>query len=189
MSCLEIAEGVQALTDLQVMKKEIETENNSKNTIMRWAKEVNKTVMRCLYQSDPTERGCRKQMMKIWREIGLFEITEQRLADQTRIIRTNGWFSEVELDKIKRKFKEGENMVEPNIKQQNIYDEERPHEEVNVEVMKIENMHSRLQDQGLTDDEIRLIDKVTEQMKIAEAPSNIRNFERKRLKSKLNEVN
>ena len=25
-------------------------------------------------------------MMKIWREIGVFEVTEQRLADQTKVI-------------------------------------------------------------------------------------------------------
>lgn len=30
-------------------------------------------------------------MIKICRETGLFEIREQRLADQSRIMRTNGW--------------------------------------------------------------------------------------------------
>ena len=38
--------------------------------------------MRCFYQSNPTKRGYKKRMMKIWREIGVFEITEQRPADQ-----------------------------------------------------------------------------------------------------------
>ena len=38
--------------------------------------------------------------MKIWREIGLFEVTEQRLADQARVVRKNGWLSGVELDEI-----------------------------------------------------------------------------------------
>ena len=42
-------------------------------------------------------------MIAIWREIGTFEITEQRLADQARIIRTNEWLTEVELEKIRRK--------------------------------------------------------------------------------------
>ena len=54
-------------------------------------------------QSDNNRRGCQKRMIAIWREIGTFEITEQRLADQARIIRTNEWLTEVELEKIRRK--------------------------------------------------------------------------------------
>ena len=48
----------------------------------RWTKEENKLVMRCFYQNDPTRRGYQKRMIAIWREIGTFEITEQRLVDQ-----------------------------------------------------------------------------------------------------------
>ena len=33
----------------------------------RWRKEVNKLVMRCFYQSNPTRRAYRKQMIAIWR--------------------------------------------------------------------------------------------------------------------------
>ena len=39
-------------------------------------------------------------MIAIWREIGTFELTEQRLADQARVIRTDEWLTEVELEKI-----------------------------------------------------------------------------------------
>ena len=63
-------------------------------------------------------------MMKIWGEIGAFEVTEQRPADQTRVIRTNGWLSEVELDEIQRKIKEEENMKEPRIELQNTCDQQ-----------------------------------------------------------------
>ena len=42
-------------------------------------------------------------MIAIWREIGTSEITEQRLADQVRVIRTNGWLTDVELEEIRRK--------------------------------------------------------------------------------------
>ena len=55
----------------------------------RWTKEVNKLVMRCFYQSDPTRRGYQKRMIAIWREIGTFEITEQRLVYHARVIRIN----------------------------------------------------------------------------------------------------
>ena len=39
-------------------------------------------------------------MTAIWREIGTFELTEQRLVDQARVIRTDEWLTEVELEKI-----------------------------------------------------------------------------------------
>ena len=49
----------------------------------------------------------------------VFEVTEQGLADQTSVIRTNGWLSEKELDEIQRKIKEEENMEDPKIELQN----------------------------------------------------------------------
>ena len=42
-------------------------------------------------------------MIAIWRDIGNFEITEQRLVDQARVIRTNEWLTEVELEEIRTK--------------------------------------------------------------------------------------
>ena len=42
--------------------------------VRRRKKEENKLVMRCFYQSDPTRRRYRKQMIAIWREIGIFDI-------------------------------------------------------------------------------------------------------------------
>ena len=49
----------------------------------------------------------------------------------------------------------------------------------------IENLFNRLQDQGLTNDEIGLV----EQMKTDKAPPNLRNVERKQSKSKSDEIN
>ena len=118
-------------------------------------------------------------MMKIWREVGVFEVIEQRLADQTRVIRTNGWLSEVELDEIQRKIKEEENTEEPRIELKNICDQQRSQDEDNVELTNIENLFNSLQDQGLTNDEIRLEKEVAEQMKIDKAPPNLRNVGRK----------
>ena len=66
-------------------------------------------------------------------------------------------FFEVELDKIQRKSKEVENMEQPRIGMQRKYHEERPHEEVDVELMNTENVLNGLQHQGLTDDEITSI--------------------------------
>ena len=88
------------------MHVEREEERNLEVEMMvrrRWTKEVNKLMMRCFYQSDPTRRGYQKRMIAVWREIGTFEITEQRLVYQARVIRINEWLTEVELEEIRRK--------------------------------------------------------------------------------------
>ena len=133
----------------------MKAENVSENTRIRWTKEVNKIVVRYFYQSDPTKRGYRKQMMKIWREIGVFDVTKQRLADQTGVIRTNGWLSKAELDEIQRKIKEEENTEKLRTELQNTCDQQRlPQDADDVELKNIENLFKRLQDQGLMNDEI-----------------------------------
>ena len=94
-------------------------------------------------------------MMKIWREIGVFDITEQTLADQTRVIRTNGWLSKMELDEIQRKIKEEENREELRVELQNTCDQQRlPQDEDDSELTNIESLFNRLQDQGLMNDEL-----------------------------------
>ena len=72
---------------------------------LKWTKEVNRIVMRCFFKGEPSKRGYRKRMIGIWNEIGVFETSEQRLADQARAIRRNGWLSEVELEEIKRELR------------------------------------------------------------------------------------
>ena len=75
----------------------------------RWSKEVNKVVMECFYRSKPSDeegrpiRGYRQRMFRQWRLRGMFESTEQRVCDQARAIRKNGWLSELELEMIKWK--------------------------------------------------------------------------------------
>ena len=59
-------------------QKRWEAENNSANNRIRFTE----IVITCFQQSNLKKRGYRKQLIKVWRKIGLFEITEQRLADQ-----------------------------------------------------------------------------------------------------------
>ena len=42
-------------------------------------------------------------MYAIWKERQNLQITEQRLCDQARMIRVNGWLTELELDDTKRR--------------------------------------------------------------------------------------
>ena len=58
--------------------------------------------MKCYIKSNPGTRGYRKRMTAIWREIGEFEVSEQRLADQARAIKLNGWLSDIEIEELKR---------------------------------------------------------------------------------------
>ena len=85
--------------------------------MVRLPKKVNKPVKRCFYQSSPLRRGQQKQLIAVWREIETFEITEQRLVDQLRVIRTNEWLIDMELEEIKRKIltpRDGEENQEIN---------------------------------------------------------------------------
>ena len=73
------------------------------NQRMKWVKEVNKIVTECCIKSEPSKRKYRQQMKKIWDEIGVFPVTEQRLADQARQIRVNKWLTDTEIEEIDRR--------------------------------------------------------------------------------------
>ena len=78
----------------------------------------------------------------------------------------------MKLNEIYRKTKEGENIEELRIELQNTH-EKKSHEELDAELMNIENMLIGLQDQGLTDDEVGLIEKITAQMNTDRSPPNL----------------
>ena len=71
----------------------------AENRRMKWTKEVNKIVMKCYIKSDPSKRGYRKRMMEFWKVEGICDVTEQRLADQARQIKTNQWLSAIYRDR------------------------------------------------------------------------------------------
>ena len=60
-------------------------------------------MIRCFYQSNPTWRGNQKRLTAIWRCIGTFEITEERLVDQAWVTRRNEWLTEMEVKAIRKK--------------------------------------------------------------------------------------
>ena len=55
-------------------------------------------------------RGYRRRMHNIWNERQTLKVTEERLFDQARIIRNNGWLTQVELDDIKQRLSTHEEM-------------------------------------------------------------------------------
>ena len=81
---------------------------HQKTTRTGWSKKTNVAVMECYFLSKPFDeegkpiRGYRKRMDNIWKERQGLKVTEQRLCDQTRMIRMNGWVTELEMNVIKK---------------------------------------------------------------------------------------
>ena len=50
--------------------------------------------------------GYRKRTHVIWNEMGMFNVTEQRLVDHKNNILKRKWLSDLELDEIQRNIKE-----------------------------------------------------------------------------------
>ena len=73
------------------------------NQRMKWEKKANKIVTECWIKSEPSKRKYRQRMKKIWDEIRVFPVTEQRLADQTRQIRVNKWLRDTEIEEIDKR--------------------------------------------------------------------------------------
>ena len=77
--------------------------------------------MECFFRSKPFDddgkpiRGYRQRMMQEWKEHGVFEITEQRLCDQARAIRKNGWLSDLEHENIRRMIEAESEIVNKSI--------------------------------------------------------------------------
>ena len=51
-------------------------------------------------------------MKKTWDEIEVFPVTEQKLADQARQIRTNKWLTDIGIEEIRRKVEQESSKVE-----------------------------------------------------------------------------
>ena len=102
----------------------------------KWNKELNVAVMECYFLSNPINengrpvRGYRQRMHRIWRERGLFQISEQNLCDQARCIRKNEWLSPVEIEMIKRSVSEYEESEENVEEALNVHVENTPNMEV-----------------------------------------------------------
>ena len=131
-------------------------------------------------------------MLGIWKERGVFEVSEQRLADQARAIRTNGWLSEVELEQISRAVSLGEE----NEQNQNGMDENtqpEPEDNNNLSghfVYNIDEVTQRMERDGCNREKINVAREIMESMKNeSECPPNLRNVEKCRLRGKIAKVN
>lgn len=67
----------------------------------KWSVSDNRMVVYCYVKSRPERRGYRKRMHELWVENGMRNVSEQRLADQVRVIKKNEWFSAVEFEEMR----------------------------------------------------------------------------------------
>lgn len=128
-----------------------------------WGYRINKIVMECYDRSNLTKRGYRKRVFEIWEQSGEFETTEQRLVDQARHIRVNGWQSDLEMEEIQHGAEQSLNTAQETQHQANEVQEEIPTTQSEniapAEEMEEINHHlvgdERVIDEGaLSDDEV-----------------------------------
>ena len=82
ISCEGVAPSMHGLPDSVSAGRHQATDQTKER--MKWEKAVTKMVIECWVRSESTKRKYRQRMKKIWDEIGVFPVTEQRLADQAR---------------------------------------------------------------------------------------------------------
>ena len=118
---------------------------------MKWEKAVNKIVTARWLRSEHTKRKYRQRMKKMWDEIGIFPVTEQRLADQAREIRTNKWLTDIEIEEIERQLGRHDSTVEVQEDEQEIIkrnENEQPQlEEQRAQEVLVEQGHVSKQQQ------------------------------------------
>ena len=74
----------------------------------KWSYQENRIVMECFFRSNPKVIGYRKRMHNLWKDMGMFQITEQRLLDQKAQIMKKKWLTDLELEEIKRLIEDAE---------------------------------------------------------------------------------
>ena len=70
---------------------------------IKWTRQENKFVMKCYLLIEPEIRGNRKRMLILWLQMGMLQVSEQRLFDQTNTIRRNSWMTDLEIEEVERK--------------------------------------------------------------------------------------
>ena len=70
--------------------------------------------MECYFRSKSKINGYRQRMHAIWRDKGMFNITEQRLVDQQSQIRKKQRLTKLELEEIQRRIEDEPHSHVPN---------------------------------------------------------------------------
>ena len=183
---------------------------NRRRERINW-RPFNKVVMECYYEGEPDRRGFMKRMKRNWDDRGLFEVSAQRLLDQVRVIKTNEYFSKVEVEEIRRKVEnrnneevqvseeQDSNLSEQRINTENVEtsEEERPgqledeNEPTQGETEIATSEFDILTDSELTEEQLEMIKIICELFKKKEKITNVsfRKADRKKLREITSNVN
>ena len=85
------------------------TTADRRTTRRKWSQAENRVVIQCYYRIEYGRNGYRKRMHVIWNEMGMFNVTEQRLVDQKNNVFKRKRLSDLELEEIQRNIEDIEN--------------------------------------------------------------------------------
>ena len=140
----------------------------------KWTRIENEVAMESYLRIEPEKRGYRKRLADLWRQNDMVEISEQRLMNQIRQIKKKGWFSQLEIERIKRRIMDNgectecDGNMEVNIGTDEKM-EERNHQYDNNPTLNVESDHQveerttgneRLEDQLLSESAKAIIEKL-----------------------------
>ena len=160
-----------------------------------WSSELNKIAMRCFYSSDWKRKGYGNRMLAKWNEIGLFECSAGNLIDRCRVIKSNGYLSEIELEEIKREVLMEDIDVDKQPEVENEPDEERqPDAENELDVERQPGVEKRPDMEKERDEQeetpLDRIEELTVSQQVEELITAVRHQERSyRLKEDIDEEN
>ena len=70
---------------------------------IKWTRQENKFVMKYYLLIEPEIRGNRKRMLSLWLQMGMLQVSEQRLVNQANTIRRNSWMTDLQVEDLERK--------------------------------------------------------------------------------------
>lgn len=104
----------------------------------QWSRVDNIMVMKCYFKSSPERYGYMSRMHQLWRAEGGYDVSEQRIVDQARVIRRNGLLSALEMEEIKRKIDQREDNDGMNQTEERLELEENVENEIAVQIIETE---------------------------------------------------
>ena len=132
-------------------------------------------------------------MKQIWDEKGVFQASEQRIVDQARMIRVNGWLTDIEIEEIRRMNEAVEDQEDEREgeEQNEQYEYEAQETDHHRSILDVESVLDRAQVEGFGDEEKYLLKDVLNNIENNpdKIPPNLRYSERKKVKAAASKIN
>ena len=80
---------------------------HDKTVKRKWSKADYKVAMECFLRAQKGGRGVGKRTLDLWLDRGMFDISENNLMNQIRVIKKKQWLTSVEIEEMKRLIENG----------------------------------------------------------------------------------